>query len=324
MPDSGGDVLERLGPDLVAAVRPPLTSWSSAGDVVLERLRDQIRAMLGAAVDVHVGAEDSVHRMRVATRRIRSALRTFGPLFCADLRRFDDELAWLAGVLGAARDAEVLHARLLQALATLPSEDVIGPVQAVLDARLSTADDDTRRDVLHHLGGRRYRDAVADLLALAAFPPLVAAAGARWETQLPRLVDGELRTMRRRVRAALALPSGRRRDVAFHRVRKTAKRVRYGAETLRPIEGDDARRFITRFEAVQELLGERQDAVMASDLLRTEASAAAPAAASCSYTFGMLTALESQRIEAVDAAFAATWRRLDSPKVTGWLAVGSG
>ena len=62
---------------------------------------------------VRLGIEDSVHRMRVASRRLRSALATFRPLFDREVGdRLREELKWLGGVLGPARDAEVMHERL--------------------------------------------------------------------------------------------------------------------------------------------------------------------------------------------------------------------
>ena len=66
---------------------------------------------------VRLDAPDAVHKMRVATRRLRSALTTFKALFAADVvRPLRDELKWLAGELGAARDAEVMRERVRKAV----------------------------------------------------------------------------------------------------------------------------------------------------------------------------------------------------------------
>ncbi|MBV9823355.1 MAG: CHAD domain-containing protein, partial [Actinobacteria bacterium] len=52
---------------------------------------------------------EAVHQTRVATRRLRAALRIFGPLFDAEAAtRLQDELAWFAAELGEVRDREVL------------------------------------------------------------------------------------------------------------------------------------------------------------------------------------------------------------------------
>ena len=67
---------------------------------------------------------EDVHQARVATRRLRSDLRTFQPLLdeaWADALR--DELRWLGAELGRVRDAEVLRDRLRAAATTLPAPD---------------------------------------------------------------------------------------------------------------------------------------------------------------------------------------------------------
>jgi inorganic triphosphatase YgiF len=49
---------------------------------------------------------DAIHQMRVATRRMRSALQAYGRILDrARTRHLTDELKWLASVLGPARDS---------------------------------------------------------------------------------------------------------------------------------------------------------------------------------------------------------------------------
>ena len=81
-------------------------------DAVVDYLRTQAAVIADRAGDVRVDAPDAVHRSRVATRRSRSALRTFVPLFKRRrVRALRNELAWHADHLGAPRDAEVLKER---------------------------------------------------------------------------------------------------------------------------------------------------------------------------------------------------------------------
>src|ERR1700724_3734768 len=61
---------------VIAGTRPPRDS--SAGDVVLAYLRIQAHALKTLEPRVRADEFDSVHQMRVATRRLRAALRTFG------------------------------------------------------------------------------------------------------------------------------------------------------------------------------------------------------------------------------------------------------
>ena len=93
-------------------------------------LAEQVGGIVGREADVRADAPDAVHKARVATRRLRSALRTFRRLLDRDVTDpLRDEVRWLATALGAPRDAEVMKARILAALDALPEEEVIGPVR---------------------------------------------------------------------------------------------------------------------------------------------------------------------------------------------------
>ncbi|WP_188306258.1 CHAD domain-containing protein, partial [Streptomyces sp. CBMA123] len=63
------------------------------------------------------------------------------------------------------------------------------------------------------------------------------------------------------------------RDGALHEARKAAKRARYAGETAAPAVGAAAERFAERMKAVQEVLGEHQDAVVAAAALVGQAAA---------------------------------------------------
>ena len=76
----------------------------------------------GVATRVRQDVPDAVHQMRVAIRRMRSALQAYGGIVDrAATRKLTDELRWLAGVLGEARDLEVLHVRFTHAWTSCPT-----------------------------------------------------------------------------------------------------------------------------------------------------------------------------------------------------------
>ncbi len=77
------------------------------------------------------------------------------------------------------------------------------------------------------------------------------------------------RRLATRVEHALALPPGPERDTAMHEARKAAKRARYAGEAARPALGKPAKRFAKRVKALQSLLGDHQDSVVAREALRT-------------------------------------------------------
>ena len=80
-------------------VSPPRPD-SAAGDAVLAYLRAQAQAMTSLEPKVRADEFDSVHQMRVATRRLRAALRTFGQVIRrTDSEHLAGELQWLGRTL---------------------------------------------------------------------------------------------------------------------------------------------------------------------------------------------------------------------------------
>ena len=304
--------------DRPGADAPPFKA--TAASVVAERLRRQVHVMLVQEEQFRSDLPDAEHRMRVAVRRLRSALRTFGPLVgpgpAPDLQ---GELRWLAGTLGAVRDRLVLGERLREELDRLPPEQVVGPVRSRVDHHLAAEVASARTEALAVLDCHRYGLLVDQITSFSERPPFRSAAGGPARQVLAQLVADELRRLRRHVRAAFAAPIGAQRDLAFHRVRKTAKRVRYGAETLRPICKSEAKAFVAELTTVQDILGDHQDAVMAGVLLRDLAIAASAAPGENGYTFGLLSGLELLKARADEEAFADAWAQFDHKSTWRWL-----
>ena len=111
--DAQSKLARLLGDRLPAPTPAPrLGRKSTVGEVVLAYLREQSDAIARQDPAVRQDAPGAVHQMRVATRRMRSALQAYGKIIDrAATRELTDELKWLAGVLGDARDLEVLRAR---------------------------------------------------------------------------------------------------------------------------------------------------------------------------------------------------------------------
>ncbi len=160
----------RSGPRQAA---PP----ASAGDIVLAYLQEHAARLGSMDPMVRADEPDSVHQMRVSTRRLRSTLQTFGEVIPrSGTGEILAELKWLGGVLGEARDAEVLASRLAQNLRTIPAEVMLGPVQARVQGHFAPIQAAARRNVLAALDSARYfalRDTLDELLA---DPPLSAEA----------------------------------------------------------------------------------------------------------------------------------------------------
>src|SRR5213596_3953493 len=125
----------------MAALRAPrpaglvLSPDDSAAAAARAVLRFHLRAFASAAPAARAGEVEPVHQLRVATRRLRTALRLFAPLlparFAAAAHR---DLAWLATAIGAVRDLDVLGETLRKQAARLDPElrREVGPLGVAL------------------------------------------------------------------------------------------------------------------------------------------------------------------------------------------------
>ncbi|MEV3930342.1 CYTH and CHAD domain-containing protein [Streptomyces sp. NPDC049944] len=285
----------------------------TAGDHVLAYVRRQAAALVELDPAVRRDLPDSVHRMRVATRRLRSALRTYRALLdrtATDPLR--DELKWLAAELGVVRDREVLEERLRARVAELPASLVLGPVAARLTLTSVARRTGSRRRVESVLDAERYLALLDSLDALLADPPLLPAAARAPRDALPRAVLKDYGRLAARVEHALEQRPGEERDLAMHEARKAAKRVRYAAEAARPALGGPARRFARRMKSVQSVLGDHQDSVLARDALRTLAVQAHGAGESA-FTWGLLYGTEEAAAAARERELPEVWARASRP-----------
>lgn len=284
-------------------VRRPVT----AGDHVLAYVRTQRDAIVELDPAVRRDAEDSVHSMRVATRRMRSTFKSFGAIL--DRAVTDPvaaELKWLAGELGLDRDREVLTERLTAAVDEVPDGLVRGPVIERLHSWSSAEHGGARGRLLGVLDSRRYLALLDTLDALIADPPLLKAAAKEPHKPVAKAVRKDFRKVSGLIGQAADLEPGTDRDVALHEARKKAKRTRYAAEAAEPVLGKPAKNMVKSMKALQNLLGEHQDSVMARKALR-ELSAVAHAAGESAFTYGLLHEREEQRALRVEAELPGFW-----------------
>lgn len=286
-----------------------------AADVVLAYLAEQVAVILGREQEVRDGLPVAVHKTRVATRRLRSTLRTFRRLLHrGPVDALREEVRWLAEMLGGPRDADVIRDRVLAALEALPPQEVVGPVPervaAELDARRSAA----HATLLAALDSPRYAALVDGLLELLAEPPWRGRADRPAADALPPLVVDAVERARQR-REEVDLVTGEEQLHRVHEARKRAKAARYACEAVAPSLGEDAALAAATWEQVTEQLGLLQDSVVAIGWLH-ELADAAQAAGEPTYTYGELAGLERAThddagiqagLEVVDAALTHRW-----------------
>ncbi|MFE4212363.1 CHAD domain-containing protein [Streptomyces sp. NPDC056844] len=285
----------------------------TAGDHVLAYVRRQVTALVELDPAVRRDLPDSVHRMRVATRRLRSAFRTYRRILDRQVTDpLRDDLTWLAAELGVDRDQEVLDARLRSRVSQVPAPLLLGPVSARLKLTSVARRAGSRQRVASVLDADRYLALLDSLDALLADPPLLPAAARPPKDALPRAVLKDYERLATRIGHALERDPGEERDVAMHEARKAAKRVRYAAEAARPALGKPAKKFAKRMKSVQSVLGDHQDSVVARDALRTLAVQAHGAGESA-FTWGLLHGREEAAAAERERELPEVWARASRP-----------
>ncbi|MFD7131804.1 CHAD domain-containing protein [Streptomyces sp. NPDC059894] len=279
----------------------------TAGDHVLAYLRAQRDALVELDPAVRRDLPDSVHRMRVATRRARSALRSHAKVLDRSATGpVGEELKWLAGELGVDRDREVLLERLTAALDRLPAPQATGPVRARLRTWSQARGGGSRRRLTAVLDGGRYLALLDALDRLVDEPPLLPAAAGEPSKVIARAVRKDFGQVAALVEEALGHPAGPERDLALHEARKKAKRTRYSAEAAVPTLGEPAVDLVRQMKSLQGLLGDHQDSVMTREALR-DLAAEAHAAGEDTFAYGLLYGREERRAELAEAALPGAW-----------------
>ena len=290
-----------------------------AGEIALAHVTAQVDSIRAQDLPVRLDVPDAVHAMRVASRRLRSALTTFAPLFDpAVAGPVRGELKWLAGVLGAARDAEVMRVRVTAAVEEERSDARLDDsVPDDVGGELDNAYRAAHGEVLTQLDGERYRALLDALLALTEHPPLTDRARRPARKVLPRLVAKSDARVRSSMRAAHTTHDPVRREERLHSARKAAKQARYSAESVAPVFGKDARDFALAMEKVQESLGDHLDSLNTRTLLHELASRTSRP--STAFTYGRLHALEDKHAERSRARVDEAWAAARKRRLRTWL-----
>ncbi len=291
----------------------------TTGAHVLAYLREQRDALVAQDPAVRRALPDSVHQMRVASRRLRSAFKTYRKVIDrAATDPIGEELRWLAAELGVDRDQEVLLERIQGHLGELPRTLLIGPVRSRLRVWNTARRSGSRRGVLAVLDSARYVALLDALDALLDSPPLKQAAARPPHEVLPKAVLRDYERLAGRVAAGLSLDEGHERDLALHDARKAAKRLRYAAESAEPVLGKPAKHLAKAGKSVQNLLGDHQDSVVAREALRGLGIQATGAGESA-FTWGVLYAREESLAQRRERELPDVWSEASDPALRAAL-----
>jgi len=314
-PDPTPKHIRALGPRAMEPpeVAPvPVMPESPAREVIRTVLAEAVAAILRNDPLVRTGKDpEAVHQERVATRKLRSHLRTFGPLLeptWTDPLR--SELGWLAMALGAVRDREVLLDRLRERARSLPAGD--SRSASSLLHLLEVEIEGLRTKLYADLDSQRYVDLLESLVAAAHAPVATLDADQPASQVLPPLATGPWRRLRSAVRQLPEQPT----DPELHRIRILAKRARYAAEAVAPVVGEGATAFARAAAKLQTILGEHQDSVTAQAWLRS-----ARVTGRRAFVAGQLIALEHLAAQKARRDWPKVWKALDRKRLHKWMPV---
>lgn len=301
------------GPDAASPeIAPPkLSKSASVGEVVTYAIADGVIRLLRSDPVVRLQTDpEGVHQARVATRRLRSDLRTFGTALDSDWSAgIRAELAWLGGELGAARDADVLLERMTARVEELnpESDQRARPVLESLAESRARA----HATLLDAFRSDRYIDLVERLIEAARAPALRQDEARRGAVEaLAPIIRRAWRRLSRQAKRLSDPPA----DEELHRVRILAKRCRYAGEASAPALGKRIRKLARAARDLQDVLGELNDAVVAERWLGEWADRSGPGPST--FVAGELAGLERAAARRARRRWPKAWTRLKARRPT--------
>lgn len=286
--------------------------------VVGRRLTDLVDELERYDPLVRADVPDAVHTMRVTIRRLRSNLATFRPVLDRTVTDpLRDELRWFGGLLGEARDAEVLRAGLLSRLSDDPPQLVGGGVTVLVDDELAGRYRDAHLRCVGAMASDRYAELVSHLEQLREAPSWAAGAMPGPEVLRER-VRHDWDRLQRRVGAHSPAADDETQAAQLHEVRKAAKRVRYAVEPFVASYGRPAQRLAEGLKGVQTVLGDHQDAVVASRMLLVLSERAADKGID-TFELGRLHEQEQEVAHRTARTFATVWEEASRKRYRAWL-----
>jgi CHAD domain-containing protein len=259
---------------VVLLERPGIEAGDPMSEAGRKTFRFHYRRMLYNEPGTRLGEDiEPLHDMRVASRRMRAAFRVFGDYF-----RPKDVALYLKGLkrtgraLGAVRDLDVFHEKVQAYLETLPlsNQGSLNDLLAVLEAQREVA----RRRMIAYLDSKKYSRFVdrfgefVETEGMGSLPGTLDG-GEPWPYRVCHVAPMAIYERLAAMRAYDEWVSIPDTPLArFHALRIACKGFRYSLEFFREVLGQDTTVLIEEVVAMQDHLGELQDAVVASGILR--------------------------------------------------------
>ncbi|WP_026605754.1 CYTH and CHAD domain-containing protein [Methylocapsa acidiphila] len=256
---------------------------------------------------------EAVHQARVAIRRLRATISLFKPMVRDDaVAKIQDELRWLAGLLGAARDLDILCAKLRSPKTDPTARQALQPFADRLEAKRRRL----YQEALNGARSARGRILLIELIAWIENGQWRAQPSDALEASLSNFIGGRLKKRSKKLKT-LGADLANLGSEARHRVRIEAKKLRYMSEFFGDaLDGvadrKEMKRFVQSLGDLQAALGEMHDEEAKTPFVeaetrawRDEAGAHDEAAIAAAERWGAATADMDKELEKAVAAFKA-------------------
>jgi len=304
-------------------ILPYDTVAGAARRILLRQLEQFLSRVYGLR---HDWDTEYVHEMRVALRRSRGALRLFRKVMGEGRVAFNDELKWLAGALGAVRDADVflLFLRRYEARARDEHKPFVdGLIRSIRRGRGEPLA--ALNEAIGSERFARFRERYPPMLQASVGPGngLFPETGGRAEmisSRGPELILKQLKKV-----TQLDRPLGLCSPGELHKLRIRCKRLRYAAEFLGDIYPDGLREIVEPMVDMQDALGDVHDCDIYSERIirySEHRKSGRDAVVASAAGAALLDDLSRGRTESLRAA-AEVWEKFTKKKalkeVTGWI-----
>lgn len=244
----------------MAAAQFSVPPHDAAGSAARSTIALHLRALLAQIPAAQRGEAEPIHQVRVAARRLRSAVRLFAP-YISSIRPkvMDERLKWLGKQAGAVRDLDVLEQVLHERVKKLDPQIVkdLDPLFEEIRLRRSKA----AADLARSLSSSRYKSMMARLSAPIA---ITARGDAAFGAMAGELFAPMLKSV---MRAGEKMHEDPTPD-DLHRLRKRAKASRYALEMMLGIDKKQLGPMLKGLEDLQDWVGGYHDAVVAVTWIR--------------------------------------------------------
>jgi CHAD domain-containing protein len=195
-----------------------------------------------------------VHDMRVAARRLRSALRDIGPFLQADpLKEVKKELKIISDALGAVRDRDVAIGSLNKLSDDADGDDVKAGIELLVEENVVKRN--VARVDLTTVITEKTVEALRKKLKASIKEAATGARRSSFDEAAGRMVAANLEEMHG-LAPRLYKPFKRN---GLHKLRIAAKRLRYSLELAALCRGPEAKKIAKEISRMQDLLGELHD-----------------------------------------------------------------